>query len=482
MSNKELKSANINLWSESLRTSISSFGGVASDVIHVFILVRFLSQEQIGLFFICYAFLYLFSQVARGFSIAIRKIVAEREEDRSMYLWGGVILILPSLIVLYALFLVSQPLITEYTAFEIPKKTIIAFYFATLGFSSLEVARYYVAGCGEPGLAEKMRTLLAKTTMPILTVLFLLINSSVEYALYAVFISYFSSSIIMFLFVDYKPRKPTRKVIKQIISFSKWSIITSLLNDFYNRFDTILLGVLVSTVAVSYYDSSVRIAFLAVTIATGISKTSNVKMTGLIEINESVDDIIDKTMITCSILTIPAFLFLLFNSEYILNLAFGQQYTGARWYLILLSVVSIFQGYRFQFEAIFNSYDMPELTTRTSLLSVIVNVITAPPLVIYLGGLGVLYSTIIAEIVRVIAYEYQILSELGRIVLPKGVIMQYVAATVIILILFALNIIFEQNYITVVLSGIIATFGFYVIQYAISTDTREIIREYKNEN
>lgn len=86
MGDEELASANINIWKETLDTSISSFFGVLSDIIHVAILVRYLTQEQMGVFFISYAFLYLFAQIPRGFGIAIRKRASEINTHRSKYL------------------------------------------------------------------------------------------------------------------------------------------------------------------------------------------------------------------------------------------------------------------------------------------------------------------------------------------------------------------------------------------------------------
>lgn len=480
---KDLESSQIDMWKESVDTSISSFLGVLSDVIHVFILVRFLTQQQVGLFFICYAFLYLFSQIPRGFGIAIRKRASEVNEGRSVYMWSGLILIVPTLLFVFLLFLILQPVLVRYASIDIPTNVLVSFYFATFGFSILEFSRYYVAGCGNPALAERLRTRIAKTTMPVITVLFLLQNAEVSFALYAVFISYFATSVFIFAYSDYQLILPDKDILRGILIFSKWSIITSLLNDFYRRFDTIMLGALVGTVTVSYYDSSLRIAFLSTTLAVGTSKTSNVKMSGMVEVGEDIVNLASKTFVASALLSIPLLIISIFSGEYILSTLFGQQYVDATPYLILLVIVEIFQGYRLQFESIFNSYDTPHYTTKTSLVSVVANIITAPVLVIQFGGLGVLYSTIFAEIVRVVIYQRQLKLTLNQYILPMGCLVQYFVALIVGLGIAALGLVLNLcDFWNLILSFMMSTLVFYSTLYLVSKRFKEIVMQYKETN
>jgi O-antigen/teichoic acid export membrane protein len=196
---------------------------------------------------------------------------------------------------------------------------------------------------------------------------------------------------------------------------------------------------MLSSAAVSYYDSSIRIAFLSVTLAVGISKTSNVKMSGLLEVGEDIKNISNKTLSASSLLIFPFLIVFSLNSEYLLKILYGSEYINAKWYLIMVIVQQIFQGYRMQFESIFNSSDDPNKTTKASLFSVIFNVITAPILVIQFGGLGVLYSTILSEFVRIITYQIYIKNIFGSYLIPKEALMQYISFGIIFSILHISN-------------------------------------------
>lgn len=482
MSDKRLESVDIKLWTESLKTSVSSFFGVLSDVIHVFILVRFLDQPSLGVFFLSYGFLYLFAQIPRGIGIAVRKRASEINQSRSKYLWIGLIIITPALILVYSAFGILLPILNQYSIVQIPFSVFIALLFASTGFGTLEFSRYYMAGCSEPGLAETLRTGIAKTSMPIITVLALYHSPTIESALYAVFISYFVTSIIIFLMTPNELVKPTKEDIFDILQYSKWSLSTSILNDFYRRWDTILLGVLVGSVTLSYYDSSLRIAFLATTFAIGISKTSNVKMSGMVETGVSINSTVKKTVVASTFLIFPLLLINLFNAQYILEVLFGSDYSGGGVYLVLISIVQLFQTYRVQFESVFNSSDMPNVTTQASLLSVIFNVVTAPVLVIAFGGLGVLYSTIISESVRLTVYQIQVNELLGEYILPRGALIQFLSFGLSVGLLLIVDELFISTDLNMLITSVILGVPIlYISQYALSNEVREIIQEYMNE-
>lgn len=477
---EKLESSEINTWEESLEASLSSFFGVLSDVIHVYILVRFLTQSQVGIFFLSYAFLYLFAQIPRGIGIAVRKRASEINKGKSKYLYIGFIIIIPALLGIFAIFATGRPILNAYSSVQIPSEITIPLFLASTGFATLEFSRYYMAGCSDPGLAEKLRTSIAKTSMPIMTVGFLHLNASVEYALYAVFVSYFSTSLIIFALSPHQFVKPLKKDIIDILQYAKWSLTTSILNDFYRRWDTIILGIMVGSASLSYYDSSLRIAFLATTFAIGISKTSNVKMSGLIEIDEEIDDIAKKTVVACTFLIFPLLIVTIFSGEYLLRVLFGDEYTGARLFLTIMVVVQLFQSYRVQFESIFNSSDNPEITTRASLISVFINVLTAPILVIYLGGLGVLYSTILSEFARMIVYQLRVRSLLGNFIAPRGAFTQFISFSASCLIVFLLSkLLGISNLPLFMISLFVGSGVFFLSQYILSSETRTIVREYQ---
>lgn len=182
-------------------------------------------------------------------------------------------------------------------------------------------------------------------------------------------------------------------------------------------------------------------------------------------------------------MVIPFLLILIFNGTYLLTILYGEEYRGAYWYLIGITVTQLFQCYRMQFEYIFNSINKPRQTTKTSLISVIFNVLTAPILVLQFGGLGVIYSTILSEIIRLILYEYQVKNIFNKIIIPKGTVIQFsIFSGLYIFILLFDKLTNSSDIIFLITSSTIILIIFYSFMYMLSPETREIVREYTNES
>jgi len=481
MSSSNLDSANLNLWRESLDATISTFFGVIMSIMHVFVLVRMLTPEEVGMFFFSYAFVYLFVQITRGYGKAIRKKSAEYNSSRSRYLWSGITIIIPTLLIIFCLLFLFRPIANSYSSLYLSYYNILSIFAAVIGFSILELGKYYLAGCNEPALAEKIYAFPCKISLVIFTFIFLSIHPTINAALLAVAFVFSISGFIILFISPHQFTRPDKETIKDIIEFSKWSLPTSLLNDFYHRWDTILLGFMVGSLSLSYYDTSVRIAFLSAVIAVGLSKSANVKISGLHTVGEDILPVAKKLIIVSTFLVIPFLLITIFNGEYILSIVYGKDYKAAKWYLVGITVAQLFQCYRMQFESIFNGVNQPKQTTKTSFISVIVNVITAPFLVIIFGGLGVIYSTILAEIIRIIMYEYQINILFNEIIAPKGVFTQFGIFGILLILLSIIYTLFNLSSLSFLLiSSSISIFGFYILQYILSSETREIVYEYKN--
>lgn len=480
MPSSDLKSANLNLWKEVVDSTTSTFFSVMMDVLHVLILVRMLTQENVGVFFFSYAFVYLFIQVTRGYGKAIRKKASEYNTGRSKFLWAGIFVTIPTLIGIFIVFWSFQPIVNEYSSLYISNSIIISIFSATIGYGTLELGRYYLAGCNKPGFAEKVRAFPCKISMILITIGVLTFYPTVETALLTVAIVYGLTGIYLLWVSPHSFMYPTKDTIIDILHFSKWSLPTSLLNDFYHRWDTILLGFMVGSISLSYYESSVRIGFLSAVISVGLAKSANVKLSGLHTTGKNVLPVSKQLIIVSTFLVIPFLLITLFNGEYILNVLYGEDYTNAKWYLVGITVAQLFQCYRIQFETIFNSVNQPRQTTKTSLVSVIVNVITAPPLVLKFGGLGVIYSTLIAEIVRLVLYEYQIKILFGNVIAPRGVFTQFGIFTLLLIIIGTISTVINLSSLSfLIVSSIISICGFYSLQYTVSPETKQIVKEYR---
>lgn len=478
----DLKSAEISIWKESFDASSFSAIGFILELVYTLLLVKVLPQQSVGVFFFYLAIVFLIIQISKGIGIAVRKHVSSisKERTQSKYFWSGVCLLFPILaIIMVCLFSISM-FFDSHLPINITFNGFLSILFASLGISIMELGRLQLAGSGEPGKAEKHRVLIGKTSMLLLTTL-LLLYPSAELAISLRGLGFAVSGFVMINLSPHMLIKPDKKSVLDVLRFSKWSIPTNLLNDFYHRWDTLLLGIMVGAISISYYDSSVRIATIGFPLMIGISSAANVKLSGLYESNQDFETVFSKILTVSPLFAYPFLIVFFFSGEYILSVIFGPEYIPAAMMLFLLSIQQVFQSFRLQFEALFNSIDSPKETTKTSGVSVLVNVATAPILVLEFGAIGVLYSTLLSEAIRLVLYEYQSYSKLNTIFINKAILLQPILIIILSVCIKIVSNLYSLTPKTLFPISLLSIIVFYILLYFTSTQIRHIFTEIKQE-
>lgn len=478
----KLETATIDVWKESVDAASSSAVGFLISLFYTILLVRILPQVEVGLFFFYLAVVFLFIQITKGIGAAVRKRVSSTDdiELRQEYLWSSFSILVPVLSAISLGLFTFAYFIAPYSPIEISTTGVLVVIITTIAVSVMEISRFYLSGTGSPGLAERYRVFIGKGSM-ILLIILVYLYPSAELALLLRGLSFLLSGFVMLCYSPCNFTSPTKDRIFEILHFSKWSIPTHLLNDFYHRWDTLLLGVMVGAVSISHYDSSVRLATVGFPLMLGISTAANVKLSGLYESNEPFNKTFEKLLTATSLVAYPVLLVFFFSGELILEILYGPEYVAAAGMLLGIAVQQVFQGYRFQFEALFNSCDVPHKTTKTSALSVLVNLITAPFLVLEFGAIGVIYSTLLAEVVRIATYEYQAYLHTNEVFLHKALLLQPALLIILGLILQVIHMMADLTGYTTLACSIIAVGMFYILLYVLSEQTRTILSEAKQE-
>lgn len=470
MSKSKLDTSEINLFKEAALSSVSHGAGVILSLLQVVVLTSFLSVSEVGIFFFYLTLVYLFSQITKGVSLGVRKRVSSVMDEREEYFYAGLFIILFLFIAILIILSLLSPFIKTVTQMEI---TQIGLFVTGLVIGMKSFSTYmkkYLSACSEPGLAEIIKNYIGRLSQLILITFGLwFIGSETEIALIMYGLGLVISSIISALYSPTEYSSPKMKHIASIWSFSKWSIPNSLFNDFYQRFDTLILSIMVGSVAVGYYDSSVRLSTLGFAFAYGIASSSNIKISGLYESGEKISKTVMKTMTTSTLFVYPTLIIAIIHSETILSLFYGSDYAPAGMYLITIITYQIFQAYRLQYESIYNAIDKPSTITGASILAVVSNVLTAPLLVLYIGGIGAVVSTILSEVVRSIYFEWLLRNKSESYKMPRMSYIQMIIAILITLLIYArTHLISLSPTIGLIIDSIITTILFLSIMYSIS--------------
>lgn len=469
--------ADLDVWGEVVLSMGSRFVGVLLRFVHVFMVVLLLGQEDVGVFFVLLAVVYLFGQVASGVAKAVLKRVSERDSGRVVYGWGGLVLILVALVVCWVGLVVVSVVFGEWVPFSVGVWEIGGIVFVSFWFGVGTLMEKFVSGCGRPALVEKIKTFGGRVGMIVVTGVVLSVWSSAVAALVSYSVLYILLIVGCVVFAPVRGFSwPSVGVIRELGVFCKWSVPTSLLNDFYFRWDTFLLGVMVGVVAVSYYDSVVRVVTFGSMLYASAGVVGNVKISGLFESGEDVLGVARDIVGVSGLITFGMVLVALFNAEFVLGVVFGDEYVGASLFFVLMAVTQLFHGFRVQFEAVFNGVDYPRGTTWISFVVVVVNVISAPFFVLVVGGIGVVVSTLLAECVRFWLYQRSLYDLLNGVVVSWLLGVQVVGVVVVSGLLAVIQTMSgidgSEMFLVTVVFGLPL---FYVFSYVFSTRLREIV-------
>lgn len=398
-----LESAKISLVREIGLATTSNLGGTIASFLQTVVLAMFLSLAQVGEFFIYLAIVYTVSQVFKGIGNAIRKRASSVDVNRSRYFYSS-FLFLGAILPLLLIIGFFGPSISQFTNFAVTKTAVYATIFATVAKGTNTFSLRYLSGVGKPGLAESIRNYIVKIGQLVTLFIGLSLSATVPSALVWYGIASLIGSFVSLYFAPTQFIRPDKETVMEIYRFAKWSVPNSLLNDFYLRLDTLALGFFVTSTAAGWYDVSVRVALFSFILAGGVSKTVAVKFSGMYESGIDFSEELQWALRVSTYLIYPSIVVFFLHGEAILTYIYNPEYAGAYWYLIGILVYLVLQAYRMISESVFNALDQPETITVASLSAVIVNIVVIYPLIIQFGGIGVVYSTLIAELFRAVYF------------------------------------------------------------------------------
>lgn len=481
MTDNSLSAGSINHWHESAVSSISTLSGFFLSFLTVLSITHYLPSSEVGLYFFCLAIVYLCVQIPKGIGTAIRKKVSSTDsnKERINYLNTSLLLLLFSLI---AVGLLSPLLIliNNFTTGDITISSILIVNLTVYGYSILVLGRSYLAGVGKPGLSSTIKNYGGNGLKLLFITIYLYFSPKYEVALLSYSIGYAIAGILCLKIslTGYEIRRPKLESANEIISFTRWSVPNTFVNDLYSRFDTILLGLLIGSIAVSYYSVPLRYAYFGSLVSVGITTSMDIKLSGLYESGGDVSKIFRESLGASTLVVYPLLAITVVNPEVILSSFFGSEYTPAKYFIIGLTGHRVLSSYRRVAESGLNATNNPNRIILPSLVAIAINIVTAIPLVLYMGGIGVVISTIVSDIARLVYLIYNCNNIVSGKIYHPIMIKQFAIFVAITVLLYLFDNIFLSS--DIVLLSIVSVFVFtlyYVLLYIVSDLFRDIISE-----
>ena len=420
------RSAELNLWREILSVSVSKVVTLVGGLLFIVLLARYFTVELLGLYLFVYAGVEFLVRLVDGLGKAVRKRVSETAGHQSEF-FVAALTVAGGLYVAVALALVLLVGLVDVTELGgifgmLTPALLGTAYLLFVAESFSKLAKHYVAGQGYPGRSEWFGKSFAGVVFFAATAVILVFELGEATAVFLAGAGAFGASALLLLAVG-RPRlvRPSRETIRSLYAFGKFSVPNDITRDFYNSFDVFVLGVVVTAASVSYYEVSLQTAGLVYAVAYGVFATTNVTISGKHAQGEPVEPTLRDAISIAALLPVPMIVIAIAFGEDLLAFVFGGEYAVAYLFLVGLSIQQLFHGYRQCFAGFFYGIDRPSVNLRVNLLAVAVNVVTVLPLVAIFGGIGVVISTLVADVARLGAFRSGLQARLERVPIDRTV-------------------------------------------------------------
>lgn len=406
--------AETDLGLETLKGSLAKVVMAALGFVGTIIFANLLARPQFGAFYLLLAVVQLVERpVSGGLCEAAQKRASEATTDPSPY-FGAIVMFGVTWVTLsVVLAKVFEEKLIAYVTIELAAPLFAAMLAAMVLF---HIGIVFVNSTGRVGRAVWFDTVRSVLTLFAQVVLVVLGLSAAGMAIGFAGATVLSAGIIL-VSLRLHPTLPSRRHVRSLLTYARYSIPTSLLWKTFDRIDVLLLGVLAGSGAVGDYEVAMKLTIPALFVAESLG-------TGLMVKGSSLDSTDDRsrfgTEVTnglsyASIISIPLFFGAVAVATPLIVTLYGREYIGAASLLVGLCLFRILSTQTVPLYKTVNGIDRPDLNLWLALLALIVNVVLALVLFDSFGPLAVVIGTVIAELVRYIG-----LSAIIRLELPTA--------------------------------------------------------------
>lgn len=192
-------------------------------------------------------------------------------------------------------------------------------------------------------------------------------------------------------------QKIDMEYIPGLLRFGKWVWSASTLSYLVNQGDDIIVGKLLGTAPLGFYQNAFKLASLPATEITGtITQVSFPAMAAIQHQKDRLKRAFRKTLIVNSLLTLPIALILVIWAQPIVLIIYGDQWMPVIPILKVLALFGAIRSFNTNFESFLVAQGRPDIPTKAGLIRLGVLLILIGPFILWLGIVGAAISTLVA--------------------------------------------------------------------------------------
>ncbi|WP_458188196.1 oligosaccharide flippase family protein [Haladaptatus sp. NG-WS-4] len=430
------EATDVSLGGETAKATVAKFAMAATGFFASVLFARELGPTVFGGYYLLFGATKLADRPLTGWATASKKRFSEnaarrREIVGAQFLFNALWLLFTSGM---ALLLADQ--LQSYSGLTMAP---LLFVILLASESNYESFDRVLKARGQIGIATWTDALRSYLTLPLQFVfVFILAGYGADGMVYGLVGATVLTFPIVFYYLGTRPAVPSLDTFLSLFSYARYSIPTDFFATLYNRFDVILLGILLVPATAANYEVAAQLTIPATFVATLAGSGLMPRVSKLWSEGKAVAQEITNTIAFSSILAIPIFFGALAIPRPLVVTVYGPEYTLGATLIAGIAAYRVISTQTTPLSQTLNGLDRPDVNMWISSVALAINIVLGVALTLRIGSIGVVVATVIAESLIYVSAAYILKQEFPSIELfPRPLRVQVGVGAVMFLIVSA---------------------------------------------
>lgn len=382
------------------------------------------ADEVLGVYFLVVAVVIWLSVIGGlGLQIALKKRLSEGVEEPA-YFAAGIALQGGAFVLLAVVLLIAGPVLEGYLH-GVGVTVVVALFFASL---SLHFVRSALEGTHLVHVSSVLSPL-NRLVRAIIQIGAVYVGFTVGGLLFGYAVGAVLAAAIGILVLNTGLRVPERRHFAELLSYARYSWLSSISARAFRSLDTIVLGLFVAEGLIGVYEIAWNLASILAVFGTAVARAMFPSISELSTAAEedAVAGLITDSVRFAGLFLIPGFVGAAVLGSEVLRI-YGADFTKGGLVLLVLVGARLVYTYQHQFVNALNAIDRPDLAFRVEGVFVVTNLVLNLGLVFLYGWLGAAAGTGISAVLATVL-AYRALASQIDFALPLGDIVRQVLAS-----------------------------------------------------
>lgn len=386
----------VSLGGETAKATVAKFTMAASGFVGTVVFANLLAPSRFGGYYLLFALVKIADRPLLGLASASKKRLSEAESSKSELLSLQLLAGLAWTLVGGAAAVLLSGHLRDYTGLPASLPLFVLLLATLATYDSLDTL---VQATGRISAATWVDTVRSYLTLPLQVGFVLLGYGAAGMALGLAGATVLTLPVLAYV-LSIVPTYPTRLTAANVWTYARHSIPTAIVGKAYDRFDIVLLGILVTPAAAGEYEVAAKLTLPAVFVAEVASSGLMARVSNLASKGRAYADDVTNTIAFASVLAIPIFFGAAAIPRPLIVTLFSPQYADAADLLVGLALYRVIAAQTSPVSSAVSGMDRPDVVKRASVIALAFNVIVGVALTAQIGALGVVVATVLAESLR----------------------------------------------------------------------------------